>query len=89
MNKKIKAVAITAISAMAATTMAQAASITIDPTATKQEIVGFGGASVYYQSWLKNLPAEDQEARTTLTTIQPTTHPLLTHPLLTLSICST
>ena len=41
---------------------AYAASVTVDPSATAQKVTGFGGASVYYQSWLKNLPAEDQEA---------------------------
>lgn len=39
-----------------------AASVTVNPSATAQKVTGFGGASVYYQSWLKNLPAEDQEA---------------------------
>jgi O-glycosyl hydrolase len=39
-----------------------AASVTVDPASTAQKVTGFGGASVYYQSWLKNLPAEDQEA---------------------------
>ena len=47
--------------ALAAATIATAANITVDPSATKQEIIGFGGASVYYQNWIANLPAEDQE----------------------------
>ena len=33
--------------ALAAATIATAANITVDPSATKQEIIGFGGASVY------------------------------------------
>ena len=41
---------------------AYAASVTVDPSATAQKVTGFGGASVYYQSWIKNLPAADQEA---------------------------
>lgn len=39
-----------------------AASVTINPASTAQKVTGFGGASVYYQSWIKNLPAADQEA---------------------------
>lgn len=41
---------------------AYAASVIVDPSATAQKVTGFGGASVYYQSWIKNLPAADQEA---------------------------
>lgn len=39
-----------------------AASVTVNPASTAQKVTGFGGASVYYQSWIKNLPAADQEA---------------------------
>ena len=39
-----------------------AASVTVNPASTAQKVTGFGGASVYYQSWIKNLPADDQEA---------------------------
>lgn len=39
-----------------------AASVTVNPNSTAQKVTGFGGASVYYQSWIKNLPAADQEA---------------------------
>ena len=39
-----------------------AASVTVNPSSTAQKVTGFGGASVYYQSWIKNLPATDQEA---------------------------
>lgn len=55
MKKKI-------ISAALLATSAFAASVTVDPTATAQKIVGFGGGSVYYQNWIANLPAADQEA---------------------------
>jgi len=41
---------------------ALAASVTVNPASTAQKVTGFGGASVYYQSWIKNLPAADQEA---------------------------
>ena len=40
---------------------ALAASVTVNPASTAQKVTGFGGASVYYQSWIKNLPAADQE----------------------------
>lgn len=62
MNKGFKKTAPVALCALAAATVAQAASITVDPSALKQEVVGFGGGSVYYQSWITNLPAKDQEA---------------------------
>ena len=39
-----------------------AASVTVNPASTAQKVTGFGGASVYYQSWIKNLPTADQEA---------------------------
>ena len=55
MKKKLISTALLATSAFAAT-------ITVDPTATAQKIVGFGGGSVYYQNWVANLPAADQEA---------------------------
>ena len=48
--------------ALAAATIASAATITVDPTATKQEIVGFGGGSVYYQSWITALADKNKEA---------------------------
>ena len=56
MNRKIIATALVAAS------MVSAANITVDPSATKQEVLGFGAASVYYQSWIKNLPEDQQEA---------------------------
>ena len=48
--------------ALAAATIASAANITVDPGAAKQNILGFGAASVYYQSWIMNLPDDQQEA---------------------------
>ena len=48
--------------ALASVSLATAANITVDPSATKQEVLGFGAASVYYQNWIKNLPEDQQEA---------------------------
>lgn len=62
MKKSFKKVAPVALCALTVAAVAQAATITVTPTGTKQEIVGFGGGSVYYQSWIANLPAKDQEA---------------------------
>ena len=62
MKKSFKMIAPVALCALTAATIAQAATITVTPAATKQEIVGFGAGSVYYQSWIANLPAKDQEA---------------------------
>ncbi len=45
-----------------ATGAAFAASVTIDPSATQQEVVGFGGGSVYYQGWITALGSKTQEA---------------------------
>ena len=45
---------------MAANTLA--ASVTVDPTATQQEILGFGGGSVYYQGWILGMAEQNQEA---------------------------
>ena len=55
MNKFLLSTALLASSALAA-------SVTVNPASTAQKVTGFGGASVYYQSWIKNLPAADQEA---------------------------
>ncbi|WP_290765214.1 glycoside hydrolase family 30 beta sandwich domain-containing protein [Fibrobacter sp. UBA4297] len=55
MKKFLLSTALLASSALAAT-------VTVNPSAAAQKVTGFGGASVYYQSWLKNLPVEDQEA---------------------------
>lgn len=55
MKKYLISTAILAASAFAA-------SVTVNPASTAQKVTGFGGASVYYQSWIKNLPAADQEA---------------------------
>ncbi|MCI6873018.1 glycosyl hydrolase [Hallerella sp.] len=42
--------------------IASAASVTIDPSFTKQKVVGFGAGSVYYQNWITALGNEKQEA---------------------------
>lgn len=47
--------------ALAANT-AFAASISVDPNDIKQEILGFGGGSVYYQGWITALGSKTQEA---------------------------
>lgn len=47
--------------AMLSTAFTSAATITIDPASTSQEVLGFGGGSVYYQNWIANLPEEDQK----------------------------
>ena len=56
MIRKFTTVALTAAS------IAAAASITVGPSAKKQEIVGFGGGSVYYQSWITALADKNKEA---------------------------
>lgn len=55
MTKKIMA------ATLAAAALATAANITITPASQKQEVIGFGGGSVYYQNWIANLPAADQK----------------------------
>ena len=42
--------------------IASAASVTVDPSLTKQKILGFGGVSVYYQNWITALGSETAEA---------------------------
>ena len=61
MNRLFKTATLAALSTLAGVSTTQAATITINPADTKQEIIGFGGASVYYQNWIANLPAADQE----------------------------
>ncbi len=39
-----------------------AATITLNPNSTKQEIIGFGGGSVYYQGWITALGSDKQQA---------------------------
>lgn len=41
---------------------AYAATVSVDPSAAKQTVIGFGGGSVYYQSWITHLSNENQEA---------------------------
>lgn len=48
-------------SLLGAAALASAATITVDPTATQQKVVGFGAASVYYQSWVTAMPADLQK----------------------------
>lgn len=47
--------------ALASAVAASAANINVDPTSKKQEVIGFGGGSVYYQNWIASLPAADQK----------------------------
>lgn len=42
--------------------IASAASVAVDPAATQQSIVGFGGGSVYYQNWILGMSEKNQEA---------------------------
>lgn len=52
-----------ALSALSvAATMAGAASVTVNPAATQQSVVGFGGGSVYYQGWILGMSEKNQEA---------------------------
>lgn len=41
---------------------ANAASVAVDPAATQQSIVGFGGGSVYYQGWILGMAEKNQQA---------------------------
>ena len=50
-----------AVASMVSASFVSAATITVDPNTTAQKILGFGGGSVYYQNWIENLPAADQE----------------------------
>lgn len=43
---------------LATSVAANAAAIAVDPATTKQKIVGFGAASVYYQSWVTAMQPE-------------------------------
>ena len=61
MNRLFKTATLAALSTLAGVSTTQAATITINPADTKQEIIGFGGGSVYYQNWIAKLPVEDQE----------------------------
>ncbi|MCQ2089505.1 MAG: glycosyl hydrolase [Fibrobacter sp.] len=47
--------------ALASAMVASAATVTVNPTATKQTVIGFGGGSVYYQNWIANLSDDDQK----------------------------
>ncbi len=47
--------------ALASAILASAATINVDPTDTKQKILGFGGGSVYYQGWIMGMSEEKQQ----------------------------
>lgn len=47
--------------ALASAMVASAATVTVNPTATKQSVIGFGGGSVYYQNWIEKLSESDQQ----------------------------
>jgi len=63
MSRKIlAAVAAFSVTVGVAAGIASAASVTVDPSSTKQKIIGFGGGSVYYQNWITALGSQTQEA---------------------------
>lgn len=47
--------------ALAAASLATAANITVDPSATAQKIVGFGAGAAYYQSWITAMSSSMQK----------------------------
>ena len=47
--------------ALAAASIASAASITVDPATTAQKIVGFGAGAAYYQSWITAMSSSMQK----------------------------
>ena len=47
--------------ALAAASIASAANITVDPSATAQKIVGFGAGAAYYQSWITAMSSSMQK----------------------------
>ena len=55
MNRKIIA------TALVATSIAGAATITVDPATTAQKVVGFGAGAAYYQSWITAMSASMQK----------------------------
>ena len=55
MNRKIIA------TALAAASIATAANITVDPTATAQKVIGFGAGAAYYQSWITAMSSSMQK----------------------------
>ena len=55
MNRKIIA------TALAAASIASAASITVDPATTAQKVVGFGAGAAYYQSWITAMSSSMQK----------------------------
>jgi len=59
MNKWLASAALVAT---AAATFATAATITVNTSSKQQEVIGFGGGSVYYQGWILGMSEENQEA---------------------------
>jgi len=55
MNRKIIA------TALAAASIATAANITVDPSATAQKVIGFGAGAAYYQSWITAMSSSMQK----------------------------
>ena len=51
----------TITTALVAASIAAAANITVDPTATAQKIVGFGAGAAYYQSWITAMSSSMQK----------------------------
>ena len=51
----------TITTALVAASIASAANITVDPTATAQKIVGFGAGAAYYQSWITAMSSSMQK----------------------------
>lgn len=47
--------------ALAAASIASAASITVDPATTAQKVVGFGAGAAYYQSWITAMSSSMQK----------------------------
>ena len=55
MNRKI------IVTALIGASIASAANITVDPSATAQKIVGFGAGAAYYQSWITAMSSSMQK----------------------------
>ena len=47
--------------ALAAASIASAANITVDPSATAQKVIGFGAGAAYYQSWITAMSSSMQK----------------------------
>ena len=51
----------TIATALVAASIASAANITVDPTATAQKVIGFGAGAAYYQSWITAMSSSMQK----------------------------